>query len=61
MSALPGWNKVPLSSGGFSLRYLKGCLCLDQCGDEIVEVSGVDVADSDDVKVGCGSGVDGEA
>ena len=48
-------------SRGFSLRYLKGCLCLDHCGDEVVEVGGVDVADSNDAKVGCGGGVEGEA
>src|ERR1700733_7867981 len=49
------------SSRGFSLRYLKGCLCRDQRGDEVVEVGGVDVADGNDAKVGCGGGVEGEA
>jgi hypothetical protein len=51
----------PNPSRGFSLRYLKGCLCLDQCGDEILEVSGVDVADRDDTQLGCGGGAEVEA
>src|ERR1700730_5061890 len=41
-------------SSGPSLRYLKGLLCLDESGHEVVEVGGVDVADSDDAQVGCG-------
>jgi hypothetical protein len=38
-----------------------GFLCLDQSGYEVVEVGGVDVADSDDLQVWCGCGVEGKA
>lgn len=51
----------PNPSRGLSLRYLKEGLCLDQRADEVVEVDGVDVADSDDSQVGCGGGMEGEA
>jgi hypothetical protein len=51
----------PYPSRGSSLRYLKGRLCLDESGYEVVEVGGVDVANGDDAEVGCGGGVEGEA
>jgi hypothetical protein len=51
----------PYPSCGFSLRYLKGRLCLDEGGYEVVEVSGVDVADGDDAQVGCVGGAEVEA
>jgi hypothetical protein len=47
--------------GGFLLRCLKGCLYLDESGQELVEVGWVDVADADDAQVGCGGGAEGEA
>jgi hypothetical protein len=48
-------------SPGFLLRYLKGRLCLDESGYEVVEVGWVDVADGDDAQVGCGGGAEVEA
>jgi hypothetical protein len=53
--------KILYPSSGPSLRYLKGLLCLDESGHEVIEVGGVDVADSYDAQVGCGGGAEVEA
>jgi hypothetical protein len=53
--------KILYPSRGPSLRYLRGLLCLDESGHEVVEVGGVDVADSDHAQIGCGGGAEVEA
>ena len=53
--------KILYPSRGPSLRYLRGLLCLDESGHEVVEVGGVDVADGDYAEVRGGCRVEGEA
>ncbi len=51
-------DQAPTHDQPFALR---GRLCSNQGGYEEIEVGWVDVADSNDAKIGCGGGVEGEA